>query len=78
MDSNIVDLISALRERLAIIGDDESRRDPAKHMQRLQEISGRIDNLHGALPRPVDPQLAHFLNRRSYGKALEYLEARGV
>jgi hypothetical protein len=27
-----------------------------------------------ALPAPVDPQLAHFLSRCSYEKALEFLE----
>jgi hypothetical protein len=27
------------------------------------------------LPRPVDPRLAHYLQRRSYDKALEFLES---
>jgi hypothetical protein len=26
------------------------------------------------LPKPIDPQLAHFLQRKSYDKALEFLE----
>jgi hypothetical protein len=30
--------------------------------------------LQAALPRPIDPQLAHYLQRRSYNKALEFLE----
>lgn len=68
------DLASALRERLAIIGDENSRRDPEKHVARLREISEKIDNLAAALPRPIDPQLAHFLQRKSYDKALEFLE----
>jgi len=70
----IVDLASALRERLAIIGDENSRRDPEKHMARLRENSEKIDNLAPALPKPIDPQLAHFLQRKSYDKALELLE----
>ena len=70
----MVDLREALRERLAIIGDEESRRDEPVHMARLQTISERIDKLAAALPRPIDARLAHYLQRRSYDKALEFLE----
>jgi hypothetical protein len=76
MQKTIVDLTAALRERLAIIGDENSRRDPEKHMARLSAISEKIENLASALPTPVDPQLAHFLQRKSYDKALELLEGR--
>ena len=75
MQNTFVDLAEALRERRAIIGDDESRGDEAKHIARLRTISERIDNLQTALPKPIDPQLAHYLQRRSYDKALEFLEA---
>lgn len=74
MEHVIVNLRQALRERLAIIGDEESRRDEPAHMARLQAISERIDELATALPRPIAPQLAHYLQRRSYDKALEFLE----
>ena len=74
MENALVDLREALRERLAIIHDEESRRDEA-HMARLRVISEKIDRLQSALPRPVDPRLAHYLQRRSYDKALEFLEA---
>ncbi len=74
MQNVIVDLASALRERLAIIQDKESRRDPEKHLARLGAVSEKIDNLAAALPKPIDPQLAHFLQRKSYDKALEFLE----
>ena len=74
MQNVIVDLISALRERLAIIRDEKSRRDTEAHMVRLQAVSDKIDKLQAALPRPIDPQLAHYLQRRSYDKALEFLE----
>ena len=70
----VVDLREALRERLAIIDDEESRRDEEAHMARLRGVSEKIDNLAAALPRPIDPQLAHYLQRRSYDKALEFLE----
>ncbi len=72
----VVDLREALRERLAIIHDEESRRDPETHMARLSAVSEKIDKLEADLPRPIDPQLAHYLKRRSYDKALEFLEGR--
>ena len=74
MENVIADLISALRERLNIIRDDESRRDAAAHLARLQAVSDKIDKLQAAVPRPLDPQLAHYFQRRSYDKALEFLE----
>ena len=74
MENTIVDLIAALRERLAIVHDEASRRDEEKHIARLRAVSEKIDKLQAALPRPVDPQLAHYLQRRSYDKALEFLE----
>ncbi len=74
MQPSVVDLANALRERLAIIRDAESRRDQEKHMARLRAISEKIDQLQTALPQPIDPQLAHFLQRRSYDKALEFIE----
>ena len=70
------DLVAALRERLAIISDQNSRRDPEKHITRLRENSEKIDNIAAKLPKPVEPQLAHFLQRKSYDKALDLLEGR--
>jgi hypothetical protein len=75
MNSAILDLAVALRERLAIISDENSRRDPETHTARLREVSEKIEKLEAALPKPIDPQLAHFLQRKSYDKALELLEA---
>jgi hypothetical protein len=72
--SGMADLRDALRERLEIIGDEESRRDEANHIARLRAVSSKIDKLAAALPRPLDPQLAHYFQRRSYDKALEFLE----
>ncbi|HEX4630988.1 MAG TPA: hypothetical protein VH188_08490 [Chthoniobacterales bacterium] len=77
MDSSLTDLTAALRERLAIIGDEESRREPEQHTERLRVVSERIERLEQALPMQSEPQLRHFLQRRSYSKALELLEANG-
>jgi hypothetical protein len=78
MKTAIVDLAAALRDRLAIIGDKNSRRNPKAHTARLRDISEKIEKLEAALPRPINPQLAHFLQRKSYGKALECLEANAT
>ena len=75
MDASLIELAAALRERLAIIGDEESRRDPGQHTERLRVVSERIERLERALPGRIDPQLRHFLQRRSYSKALELLES---
>ena len=71
----VVDLREALRERLEIIHDEESRRDEEKHTERLRAVSEKIDKLAAGLSRPIDPQLAHYLQRRSYNKALEFIES---
>ena len=74
MTAPLPELAAALRERLAIIADRESRRDPDRHTARLREVSEKIDRLEQSLPSQIDPQLRHFLQRRSYSKALELLE----
>jgi len=76
MENAIVDLREALRERLSIIHDEESRGDEEAHMARLRVISEKVDKLQATLPRPIDPRLSHYLQRRSYDKALEFLEGR--
>lgn len=73
MEKILADLSEALRERLAIISDEESRRDPARHTERLRTVSEKIEELERRLPK-IDPELRHFLQRRSYTKALELLE----
>jgi hypothetical protein len=67
------ELAEALRERLKIISDEASRRNPEQHQKRLRDVSERIETSVAALPRPIPPRLAHFLDRRSYDKALEFL-----
>ena len=78
MENTLSDLAQALRERLAIIRDDGSRRDVQAHVARLSAVSEKIDKLAATVPRPLDPQLAHYLQRRSYDKALEFLEGQAL
>ncbi len=47
-------------------------------MARLQDVSEKIERLEQALPPRIDPQLRHYLQRRSYSKALEMLEAENA
>jgi len=68
------ELAAALRDRLAAIADEGSRSDPEQHMARLRQVSERIETLEQRLPATIDPQLRHFLQRRSYTKALELIE----
>jgi len=71
-------LAEALRERLAVIADHAHRdRDAAGHLQRLIDVSGRIDTLIAALSfSELDPQLRHYLEKRSYDKALDVLQSQ--
>ena len=69
------ELADALRKRLAVIADrDTYERDPQAHLESLRSVSERISLLGGRLRRPVDPRLAHYLERCSYDKALAFLE----
>ena len=68
------ELAAALRERLEIVADERSRENPDAHMQRLQEVSERLEGIERRLPATVHPELRHFLQRRSYSKALEFLD----
>jgi hypothetical protein len=74
MESSLADLAIALRERLAVIRDEESRLDQAKHIGRLRAVSEKIERLQESLSLSTDQRLKHFLERKSYDKALEYLE----
>jgi hypothetical protein len=48
------DLAIALRERLAIIADESSRRDPEQHLAKLQTVSEKIADLEKELPPSAD------------------------
>lgn len=75
MQEQFGDLANALRERLAVIADEESRRDPDRHIARLQDVSERIEALEERLAPELDARLRHYLQRRSYSKALEHMES---
>lgn len=71
-------LAAALRERLTVIADREFyARDPAGHLEKLKSVSEQITTLAAALPKPVPGDLAHYIQRASYEKALAWLEAHG-
>jgi hypothetical protein len=78
MESALADLEQALRERLVVIGDEESRRDQARHIARLRAVSEKIDRLQQSLTSSIDARLKHYLDRKSYDKALEYMEATSL
>jgi hypothetical protein len=73
---DLLPLAGALRDRLAVIADHSHRdRDQAGHLQCLIAVSERIDELVAALPAgDLDPQFRHYLERRSYDKALAWIE----
>jgi hypothetical protein len=66
-------LAKTLRDRLSVIANHELRdRDPAMHLKKLQEASEAIDQWESQYSlSEMDPKLRHYLERRSYDKALE-------
>ena len=73
------ELADALRERIALIADrDFYGRDPAAHLEKLRAASEKITALQSGLPASTDPQLAHYLQRCSYDKALAFLEGENA
>jgi len=70
-------LAEALRERKSVIADHAWRdRDATAHLEKLKEVSERILALQAQLPPDLDPNLAHYLQRCSYDKALAFLETK--
>lgn len=71
-------LSQSLRRRREVIADRAwYERDAAGHLEELKNVSETILRLGSGLPNPVHPQLRHFLERCSYDKALEFIEAGG-
>jgi hypothetical protein len=75
--SDLIPLAEALRERLAVIADHAHRdRDQAGHLQRLIDVSGKIDGLINYLSaQELDAQFRHYLEKKSYDKALAWIES---
>lgn len=69
-------LLAALQERLRVIADHAWRdRDSSSHLKKLQEVSSEIEQCTSRiLQEKGDPQLRHYLEQRSYDKALSRLQ----
>lgn len=75
ISSPYTELARALRTRLEVIADRELyRQDPEHHLRKLIAASERIDEAVADLPRPLNGELAHYLQGCSYHKALNWLE----
>ena len=76
MDEYYATLAQALRDRLQIIADSQLRKqDPTGHLTKLKEASERIEELKKRLPFDTDPMLAHYLERMSLTKALDFVQS---
>lgn len=79
METDLQSLADALRERRRLIADREFyARDPADHLTALQRVSQEIVDRAAALPLPAPSQLAHYLQRCSYDKALAWIESEAL
>lgn len=68
-------LAQALQARLDVIANHDLRnRDTATHLKKLQEASESIEHCVALLPTEIDPHLRHYLERRSYDKALAWIK----
>lgn len=69
-------LRDAVKRRLGVVADAALReRDPAAHLEALKKAAASLDALVAALPADADPMIRHYLERQSYTKALDWLEA---
>jgi hypothetical protein len=68
-------LAENLRNRFAIISDPLLKADPATQLEQLKTNSRDFDDLKRQLPADAPPMLAHYLQRLSLVKALEFLDA---
>ncbi|MEX1120123.1 MAG: hypothetical protein WEB60_15155 [Terrimicrobiaceae bacterium] len=68
-------LHSALRQRVEIVADHNFReRDPSGHLEAIKAAAAHLDAIIAGLPRDIDPNLRHYLERQSYLKAIAWLE----
>jgi hypothetical protein len=78
-NASLHELREALQARLDVVADRAFyERDAAGHLAKLQAASAAVDRLAGELPAGADPMLRHFLERQSYVKALDWLDAELV
>lgn len=70
-------LARTLKQRLDLIADRGwYERDAAAHLAALQEISMQLESVAAELPRPLPGELSHYLERRSYDKALAWITSQ--
>lgn len=69
-EQQILDELVSLENALA-----NMQADPKPN---LVEIFQRIDDLTAQLPKDADPELLHFLHKKSYEKARFHLQGRGA
>ncbi|MBX3747352.1 MAG: hypothetical protein KF833_18740 [Verrucomicrobiae bacterium] len=70
MTDNQQTLLDALRE----LRDTASRARTESPKPSLLPLLQRLDQLTAALPPETHPQLRHYLERKSYEKAIDFLE----
>ncbi len=70
--TQLKEVAALLEERLRIIGDHAWRdRDQAGHLEALKKVAVEIEAAKKQVPRNLDPDLTHYLERCSFDKALE-------
>lgn len=77
MSATLAELRDALQWRLDVVTDRAFyKRDPAGHLAQLQRASEEVDRLAGEVGGGAScpPMLAHYLERQSYVKALDFLK----
>lgn len=68
------ELIQLLQQRIAIIANHAWRdRDPAAHLEALQQVSTSISTWTLAHRSTIDAKLRHYLANSSFQKALTHL-----
>ncbi len=66
------EILAALRQL-----EQSVRKDRPMHPKaNLQELFSRLDDLARQLPKHSDPNLLHYLHKKSYEKARLFLEGR--
>lgn len=67
---NLAALAELLQKRLDTISDHAWRdRDQPGHLQALKTVSAEIEAAKALVPRSLDGQLTHYLDRNSFDKA---------
>lgn len=79
MDANtrtqLSELAQLLQRRLEIIADHAWRdRDQPGHLDALKKVSVEIDTAKKQVPRHLDGELNHYLERCSFDKALARIQ----